>query len=376
MKTVTNPNNNNDYVMFYDNFVIIDKSIGDLFIEGGYSCSSYEQFCFDCTLNNGKILIDYQNSIGNPKYVSIIGSVDPTDFSIINEYALIYKDSAKQKSNDQQIKNKLNNYIQGFRLFNGTQPIIDSLYNEIGTIIQIEEGNTPRTNPQPIPGTDPQPNPPFTPKPPTPYRPNPPRPDEYNLDSRINVTSIRQYFTYPPLIGLENIGATCYMNATLQCFCSIEKFVDYFKYNKHLINTVKNDTNKSQLCSSFKLLIEKLWPDNYMSLTKKYYAPYDFKNNISSMDPLFQGVQANDSKDLVNFIIMTLHGELNKIKTKSMNINNPSTVAQRNQQFMLNNFIQNFQAENKSIISDLFYAMNCNIIQCFGCKSQTFNYQT
>ena len=376
MKTVIHPNNNNDYVMFYDNFVIIDKSIGDLFIEGGYSCSSYEQFCFDCTLNNGKILIDYQNSIGNPKYVSIIGSVDPTDFSIINEYALIYKDSAKQKSNDQQIKNKLNNYIQGFKLFNGTQPIIDSLYNEIGTIIQIEEGNTPRTNPQPIPRTDPQPNPPFTPKPPTPYRPNPPRPDEYNLDSRINATSIRQYFTYPPLIGLENIGATCYMNATLQCFCSIEKFVDYFKYNKHLINTVKSDTNKSKLCSSFKLLIEKLWPDNYMSLTKKYYAPYDFKYNISSMDPLFQGVQANDSKDLVNFIIMTLHGELNKIKAKSMNINNPSTEAQRNQQFMLNNFIQNFQAENKSIISDLFYAMNCNIIQCFGCKSQTFNYQT
>ena len=73
---------------------------------------------------------------------------------------------------------------------------------------------------------------------------------------------------------------------------------------------------------------------------------------------------------------MTLHGELNKIKTKNMNINNPSTEAQRNQQFMLNNFIQNFQAENKSIISDLFYAMNCNIIQCFGCKSQTFNYQT
>ena len=48
------------------------------------------------------------------------------------------------------------------------------------------------------------------------------------------------------------------MNATFQCLCNILKFVDYFKYNKQLINTVKEDNNKSKLCSSFKSLIEKL----------------------------------------------------------------------------------------------------------------------
>ena len=47
------------------------------------------------------------------------------------------------------------------------------------------------------------------------------------------------------------------MNATLQCLCNIEKFVDYFKYNPHLIEVVRNDIGKTQLCSSFKLLIEK-----------------------------------------------------------------------------------------------------------------------
>ena len=30
------------------------------------------------------------------------------------------------------------------------------------------------------------------------------------------------------------------------------------------------------------------------------------------MNPLFEGIAANDAKDLVNFIIMTLHLELNK----------------------------------------------------------------
>jgi hypothetical protein len=66
------------------------------------------------------------------------------------------------------------------------------------------------------------------------------------------------------LIGLDNIGATCYMNATLQCLCNIPQFVNYFKFNKNLKDLVRNDItygNNSMLCSSFKLLIEQLWPE-------------------------------------------------------------------------------------------------------------------
>ena len=34
------------------------------------------------------------------------------------------------------------------------------------------------------------------------------------------------------------------------------------------------------------------------------------------MNPLFEGVQANDAKDLVNYLIMTLHEELNRAPKK------------------------------------------------------------
>ena len=64
-----------------------------------------------------------------------------------------------------------------------------------------------------------------------------------------------------PNIGLQNIGATCYMNSTLQCFCHIEKFVNFFKYNPK-IKTFNKDDN-SKLWVSFKILIDELWPDNY-----------------------------------------------------------------------------------------------------------------
>ena len=128
-----------------------------------------------------------------------------------------------------------------------------------------------------------------------------------------------------------------------------------------LIDIVRNDIYKQKLCSSFKLLMEKLWPDNYNNITKTYYAPHDFKTKISTMNSLFEGVQANDSKDLVNFIIMTLHEELNKAKNGK--IISSGFQDQRNQMQMFNSFIQSFRATNQSIISDLFYAV-------------TYNYQT
>ena len=72
---------------------------------------------------------------------------------------------------------------------------------------------------------------------------------------------------------------------------------------------------------------------------------------------------------------MTLHEELNKAKN---NINNfrSSKINQRNQQLVLNNYIDYFTKTNHSIISDLFFAMYYNMFQCSNCKTQSYNYQT
>ena len=167
------------------------------------------------------------------------------------------------------------------------------------------------------------------------------------------------------------------MNATLQCFCHIRKFVNFFKYHQQAIDFAREDKNK--LSSSFKLLMEKLWPNDYDIFSNnnpnKYFAPEEFKNKISKMNPLFQGFAAYDAKNLVFFIIMTLHKELNK-GNKNNNINNNININQTNPQIFFNSFVQNFMLENKSIISDLFFGINCSITQCHGCGTQTNNYQT
>ena len=201
-----------------------------------------------------------------------------------------------------------------------------------------------------------------------------------SINEEKNVNYLKEVFNQPPSIGLQNVGATCYMNATIQCFGQLEKFVLYFKYNQMIQQVITKNKNNDCLTKSFKDLIENLWPDNPKYLDKKYigknsnneyYKPIQFKKTISKMNPLFAGVQANDSKDLVNFIIMTLHDELN-VGKKLDNNNNPD---QTNQQEIYHFFMQNYYSEYQSIISQLFYGINGTVYLCNGCKTQKYNFQ-
>ena len=94
------------------------------------------------------------------------------------------------------------------------------------------------------------------------------------------------------------------------------------------------------------------------------------------MNPLFKGVQANDAKDLVNFIIMTLHEELNKSKVNSANNNMINiNMDQSNQQFVLQNFLHNFANENRSFISDNFYGISHTVTRCSKCAIDKHNFE-
>ena len=95
------------------------------------------------------------------------------------------------------------------------------------------------------------------------------------------------------------------------------------------------------------------------------------------MNPRFKCVASNDAKDLVNFIIMKLHEELNKIK-KNNNASNISNIqiVQTNKLTIFKNFFINFVKENQSIIRDLFYSANIINTQCSGYKITKYNFQS
>jgi len=168
----------------------------------------------------------------------------------------------------------------------------------------------------------------------------------------------------PPegLVGLQNVGATCYMNAALQCFSNIENLRVYFLDNK---SKIKNEKNK--LSSSLLTIFENLWEEKNIT----YYIPQEFKDVISEMNPLFKGIQANDTKDLILFILETIHNELNEV---SINENN-NFVNPLDYNLVFNNFSIFFRKNYNSIISNLFYGMNNSMMKCCTCQKTLHNVQ-
>ena len=176
-------------------------------------------------------------------------------------------------------------------------------------------------------------------------------------------------FKVPPLIGLANIGATCYMNATLQCLSNINLLTDFFLSNKDTFLNIPLNAEEKPISKAFSDVLYHLWNPNE---PKKYYSPDYFKNIISSKNKLFQGIQANDSKDLLLFLYENIHKELNTAIAPK--ISNEQFSDQKNAEFELIQCRQNYFRENKSIITDLFYFDQTNITTCLNCGVKIYNF--
>ena len=181
-----------------------------------------------------------------------------------------------------------------------------------------------------------------------------------NLQNEIN----RLKNKIPIIRGLNNIGATCYMNATLQCLSNTKKLTDFF-----LVKYV--DKPNSIMTNEYHKLITNLYD---LKKNNTPYSPYSFKEVLSKENKLFEGIAANDSKDLINFLLERFHLDLNKANI----INNNMIINQQdqmNEQKMLNLFLQDFKEKYNSPISHWFYGVMETKSQCHGCQTIKYNFQ-
>ncbi|CAF4798807.1 unnamed protein product, partial [Rotaria sp. Silwood2] len=111
------------------------------------------------------------------------------------------------------------------------------------------------------------------------------------------------------LCGLENLGNTCFMNSALQCLSNVSELTEYILKNNGFPNDIINIANPlgsgGKVARSYGDLILKLWSGDHKSV-----APDILKLDISKMATRFAGYNQEDSYELMNILLGTLHEDL------------------------------------------------------------------
>ena len=172
------------------------------------------------------------------------------------------------------------------------------------------------------------------------------------------------------LVGLINLGNTCFINSSLQCLFHTKELSDYFLNNlyKKEINIENNQGTKGQIAEGFADLFREMQTTNSEKLNPINFLRTFFKINKS----LYAGMQ-HDAQEFLSIVLDNLHEDLNRINKKPYVLLEEQKEYEKDEEAS-ERFWKNYKMRDDSIIVDLFHGQFKSKISCMDCNNVSINY--
>jgi len=184
------------------------------------------------------------------------------------------------------------------------------------------------------------------------------------------------------MIGLMNLGNTCYINSCIQILNNINEVEIILKKYK---NKLKKDNDDDIITNEFLDLIELKYKSNKdkMAIISPNKFIYNVKNISKKKNLSFYSNNEGDVVEFLFFIIECFNNSLNENISK----NNKNTISTKidieNKDFLKNNIryinkkIEEYNYNDKSEITELFYGSYLSFIESFNTSEiLSLNFQT
>ncbi|CDO92811.1 unnamed protein product [Kluyveromyces dobzhanskii CBS 2104] len=176
------------------------------------------------------------------------------------------------------------------------------------------------------------------------------------------------------IMGLSNLGNTCYMNSALQCLLHVPELNEYFLYKGYEaeINVDNPLGHKGHVAHAFGHLLQSLFGSTYKKKAS-FLAPRNFKSIIGHYNHLFAGFGQQDSQEFLAFLLDGLHEDLNRVIEKPYvqkpELANDCHLDDTEQVIELASKTWSYiKQRNDSIIMDLFVGLYKSTLVCPNCN--------
>jgi hypothetical protein len=193
------------------------------------------------------------------------------------------------------------------------------------------------------------------------------------------------------VVGLYNMGNTCYLNASIQCLSHTPIFRDYFtsKAYVHDINITNPLGYQGKLAQVCGTLIDAIWrqsnrinsspqekrlnrPGQYLISTPAL-TPKSFKDKVSELNELFAGNEQHDAQELLAFLLSGLSEDLNRIVEKPY-IEAPDSDG-RPDEDLAEIWWSNHLKREFSLIVSLFAGQYKSLLTCGTCRYESARFE-
>jgi ubiquitin C-terminal hydrolase len=193
------------------------------------------------------------------------------------------------------------------------------------------------------------------------------------------------------IVGLNNMGNTCYLNSVIQVLSNLDDFRKYL-FDGNFVSSLKPELDESLFYRTYQIIMH-LWKTKSRDLT-----PKSFRNKFVEKQKLFLGYEQQDSHEAMQFLLDNLHEEIAQSIDLNMDIKdelkeffkicdsyymnemkdkNILKIIDENSDKALEYFALKYYttlSKNYSEIADMFQSIVCNLTKCPNCNHMKFNF--